>query len=210
MGFCCFRRVNEGRVFPVFLKLEGRRALVIGAGQVAEGKIRGLLEAGARVEVVAPMAAPQVKKWASEGRILWKRRKFTPADLDEAFLAVAATGSRELNAEISSAARARRVLLNAVDDPRHCDFYYPAVVRRGELAIAISTGGQSPALAQRLRHELEAQFGPDYAEWVAELGRVRQRLADEVPDGESRRKLLHQMASRAAFERRNQAHGRSD
>lgn len=197
-------------MFPISLKLEGRRVLVVGAGGVAEGKIRGLLEAGASVEVVAPKAVAEVQRWASEGRIFWKPREFAPADLDGVLLAVAATGSKTLNAEISSAARLRRVLLNAVDDPSHCDFYYPAVVRRGELEIAISTGGQSPALAQRLRQELEAQFGPEYAAWLAELGEERRRLTDEVPDGEARRKLLHEMASRRAFDERNQPAGRSE
>jgi len=97
----------------------------------------------------------------------------------------------------------RNVLCNAVDDPENCDFYYPAVVNRGDLQIAISTGGRSPALAQRLRQELEEQFGSEYESWVAELGKAREELTAQVLDIEARKKLLHEIASREAFINRN-------
>jgi precorrin-2 dehydrogenase/sirohydrochlorin ferrochelatase len=190
-------------MFPIFLKLDGRRCLVVGAGTVAAGKIRGLLDAGASVGVVAPKAAFQIQKWASEGAISWAERAFEPRDLDRVSIVVAATSSPELNAEILREARLRNVLSNAVDDPENCDFYYPAVVKRGDLQIAISTAGRSPALAQRLRQELEEQFGPEYASWVAELGDAREQLTAAVVDREARKKLLHQLASREAFNRRN-------
>jgi len=197
-------------MFPIFLKLDGRRCLVVGAGTVAEGKIRGLIDAGASVEVVAPKAIFQVQKWAWEGAIGWSPRTFEPRDLDRVSIVVAATSSPELNAGILREARLRNVFCNAVDDPDNCDFYYPAVVKRGDLQIAISTGGRSPALAQRLRRELEEQFGPEYESWVAELGEARDELTAELSDGEARKKLLHQLASRAAFNHRNAAgRGRS-
>jgi precorrin-2 dehydrogenase/sirohydrochlorin ferrochelatase len=197
-------------MFPIFLKLDGRRCLVVGAGTVAEGKIRGLLDAGALVEVVAPKAVLEVQKWASEEVISWKPRLFEPRDLEGVSIVVAATSSPDLNAEILREARLRNVLSNAVDDPENCDFYYPAVVKRGDLQIAISTGGRSPALAQRLRQELEEQFGPEYESWVAELGEAREQLMDAVRDREARRKLLHRLASREAFNHRNAAErGRS-
>jgi precorrin-2 dehydrogenase/sirohydrochlorin ferrochelatase len=190
-------------MFPIFLKLDGRRCLVVGAGKVAEGKIRGLIEARASIEVVAPEAVWQLKKWAWEGVVGWKARVFQPSDLDQVSLVIAATSVPEVNREVFKQARLRNVLCNAVDDPENCDFYYPAVVNRGDLQIAISTGGRSPALAQRLRQELEEQFGAEYESWVAELGKAREELTAQVLDIEARKKLLHEIASREAFINRN-------
>jgi precorrin-2 dehydrogenase / sirohydrochlorin ferrochelatase len=192
-------------MFPIFLKLDGRRCLVVGAGNVAEGKIHGLLHARASVEVVAPEAIWQIQKWAWEGAIGWKARAFEPSDLDQVSIVIAATSIREVNAEVFQQARLRNVLCNAVDDPENCDFYYPAVVNRGDLQIAISTGGRSPALAQRLRRELEEQFGPEYESWLTELGKAREDLIAEIHDPEARKKLLHEIASREAFINRNPA-----
>lgn len=192
-------------MFPIFLKLEGRRVLVVGAGKVAEGKISGLLDAGASVHVVAPEATFQIQKWAWEGVVSWKPRKFDPADIDQVSLVIAATSSSEVNAQVFKESRLRNVFCNAVDDPVNCDFYYPAVVRRGDLQIAISTSGRSPALAQRLREELEQQFGPEYEQWVEELGVAREQLTVQKLEPEARRRLLHELASREAFAKRNSA-----
>ncbi|HUK47325.1 MAG TPA: bifunctional precorrin-2 dehydrogenase/sirohydrochlorin ferrochelatase [Terriglobales bacterium] len=189
-------------MFPIFLKLEGRRCLVVGAGTVAEGKIRGLLEAGASVLVVAPQAVFQIRRWQSQGAIAWKPRKFDPSDLDRVSLVVAATSLRDLNSQVFREARLRNVLCNAVDDPENCDFYYGAVVKRGDLQIAISTNGRSPALAQRLRQELEEQFGPEYESWLEELGEARNQAIAAHLDAEARKRFLHQLASREAFNTR--------
>jgi precorrin-2 dehydrogenase/sirohydrochlorin ferrochelatase len=172
---------------------------------VAEGKIRSLLEAGASVQVVAPEAVLQIQKWAWEGAVGWSPRGFQPHDLDGAFLVITATASPEVNAQVFHEARERKVLCNSVDDPEHCDFYYPAVVNRGDLQIAISTNGRSPALAQRLRQELEEQFGPEYEAWVKQLGAARDQLTAKRVALEPRRKLLHELASREAFVNRNKA-----
>ena len=179
----------------MFVKLEGRRILVVGAGSVGEAKIESLLETGASVLVVAPKATPRVREWARDGRIDWQPRQYGPADFGGVFLVIAATGSPALHDEIYAEARSRGVLCNAVDEPQRCDFYFPAVVRRGELQIAISTGGLSPALAQRLRKELEQQFGPEWEEWVAQLGRTREELQSIPMPPEKRKRLLHQYAS---------------
>ena len=192
-------------MFPMFLKLEGRRCLVVGAGAVAEGKIRGLLAAGASVQVVAPQAVLQIQKWAWQGTVGWSPRRFQPQDLDGAFLVITATSSPEVNAQVFKEARERNILCNSVDDPEHCDFYYPAVVNRGDLQIAISTNGRSPALAQRLRQELEEQFGSEYEAWVRELGEARDQLTARKVALEPRRKLLHELASREAFANRTKA-----
>jgi precorrin-2 dehydrogenase / sirohydrochlorin ferrochelatase len=190
-------------MFPIFLKLEGRRCLVVGAGPIAEGKIHGLLQAGALVEVVAPRAVPRIQEWFGQGVLNWKPRTFEPSDLESVSLVVAATPLRQVNTQIFQEARLRNVLCNSVDDPENCDFYYPAVVQRGDLQIAISTGGRSPALAQRLRQELEEQFGPEYETWLNELGAARDQMFAAKLDVETRRKLLHELASREAFNNRN-------
>jgi len=191
---------SEMSLFPIFLKLEGRRSLVVGAGSVAEQKIRGLIESGAKVQVVAPQATDSVSEWAAAGVIEWQARTFEVSDLDGVLLVIVATSSSEINANVFRAAQQRGVLCNVVDDPPHCDFYYPSVLRRGDLQIAISTAGHSPALAQRLRRELEMQFGPEYRDWLSQLGEARQKLFATDIDPEERRRLLHQLASREAFE----------
>ncbi len=183
-------------LFPLFVKLDGRPCLVVGAGPVGEAKIASLVRAGANVRVVAPRATRTVRAWARAGKISWEARGFDPADLDGTFLVVAATSSADLHKRVFWEAKRRGVLCNVVDDPERCDFYYPAVVQRGPLQIAISTGGLSPALAQRLRGELEQQFGPEYEAWVEQLGHARRELFTRVMDPERRRRLLHRLACR--------------
>jgi len=187
-------------LFPIFLKLDGRSCLVVGAGSIGESKIDGLIEAGVAVHVVAPRATPAVERWARAGVIRWSSRPFEAADLNDVFLVVVAVSSPGLSDWIFREAQQRRILCNVVDDPLHCDFYYPSVVRRGDLQFAVSTAGQSPALAQRLRRELEEQFGPEYAEWVRRLGCARRGLYRRGMDPEHRRGLLHRLASRERFE----------
>jgi uroporphyrin-III C-methyltransferase/precorrin-2 dehydrogenase/sirohydrochlorin ferrochelatase len=187
-------------LFPLFVKLDGRACLVVGAGPIGESKIASLLETGATVTVVSPTATESVRRWVAEGRIAWVPRRFDAHDLDGMFLVVAAIPAGAVLSSISQEARRRGVLCNAVDDPLHCDFYYPAVVKRGDLQLAISTNGLSPALAQRIRKELEAQFGPEYEPWLEELGRVRDALFATEMDPEERKRLLHELASPEAFE----------
>jgi len=187
-------------LFPMFLKLEGRQCLVVGAGKVGEPKIGGLLETGAHVRVVALDASPTVREWARAGKIDLELRPFVADDLDSAFLAIVATNSRSLNERAYHEAQRRHVLCNVVDVPGLCDFFYPAVVRRGDLQIAVSTAGQSPSLAQKLRQQLEKQFGPGYGSWVAELGETRKLILASDLDKERKLDLLHSLASKEAFE----------
>jgi precorrin-2 dehydrogenase/sirohydrochlorin ferrochelatase len=187
-------------LFPMFLKLQGRRCLVVGAGNVGEPKIEGLLETGARIRVVAWQASPAVHEWARAGKIELELRAFTADDLRDVFLAVVATSSRTLNERIYREAQVRGVLCNVVDVPDLCDFYYPSVVRRGDLQIAVSTAGQSPSLAQKIRQQLEKQFGPGYAAWVAELGETRKLILASPLDKQQKLDLLHSLASREAVE----------
>jgi precorrin-2 dehydrogenase/sirohydrochlorin ferrochelatase len=194
------KRQPPARVFPLFLKLENRACLVVGAGNIAESKIAGLLEADAAVRVIAPEATPQVQSWAQAGNLDWRQRPFQPTDLQGMFLVVAATCSTPVHEEIFAEARRLGVLCNVVDVPDLCDFYYPAVVRRGSLQIAISTAGESPALAQRLRKELEVQFGPEYEAWVAAIGQARAEIATKNMSPEDRKELLHSLASEEFFQ----------
>lgn len=187
-------------LFPMFLKLEGRQILVVGAGKVGEPKIAGLLDTGAHIRVVALEATPAVREWAREGKIELSVRAFSSDDLVGAFLAVVATSSRNLNERIYHEAQRRAVLCNVVDVPDLCDFFYPSVVRRGDLQIAVSTSGKSPSLAQKIRQQLERQFGPGYAAWVAELGETRKLILASDLDRERKLDLLHSLASREALE----------
>lgn len=188
------------KLFAMFLKLSARPCLVVGAGAIAETKIASLLDAGGRVRVVAPEATPQIRSWAQSNTIEFHQRPFQPADLEGMFLVVAATSSTELHERIFAEATRRGVLYNIVDVPALCDFYYPSVVQRGALQIAISTSGQSPALAQRLRKQLEDQFGPEYETWLAQLGEARDKLHSTKMDPEERKRLLHEAASAEAFD----------
>jgi precorrin-2 dehydrogenase/sirohydrochlorin ferrochelatase len=187
-------------LFPMFVKLDGREVLVVGAGRVGEPKIRGLLPTGAKIRVVAHEASEVVQAWARIGEIILEERSFVPSDLDNVFLAVVATSSRYVNRLIYDEAQSRRILCNVVDVPEQCDFYYPAVVQRGDLQIAISTSGQSPFLAQKLRHRLEKQFGPGYQRWVAELGETRRKVIASNLNPARKRDLLQSLASTEAFE----------
>ena len=192
---------QQPTLFPIFLKLEGKSCLVVGGGPIAEGKIAGLLRSGARVTVVSPEVTASLAALAESRAVDWKRRNFEFADLDGAFLVVAATSSFETNALIYQEANRRGILCNAVDQPEQCHFYYPAVVDRGPLQIAISTAGLSPSLAQRLRKDLEVQFGREYERWVEWLGRVRSALMSQGSDFETRKRILGRLASREVFNR---------
>ena len=177
----------------------------MGAGSIALQKVESLLSSGAQVHVVAPDANESIQKLVSEGRLCWSRREFRASDLTNIVLVIAATGNPIVNETVFREARARGVLCNAVDEPERCDFYYPAVVRRGDLQIAISTAGHSPALAQRIRRELEKQFSPEYAGWLAWLGSVRTLFFRRPMDAARRRNALHRIASRDVYERFVQA-----
>jgi precorrin-2 dehydrogenase/sirohydrochlorin ferrochelatase len=183
----------------MFMKLESKRCLVVGAGKVGEPKIGGLIDTGARVHVVALEASEAVHQWAEAGRITLELRSFAPSDLDGTLLVIVATASRDVNSFIYHEAQQRGILCNVVDVPEYCDFYYPAVVRRGDLQIAVSTNGQSPSLAQKLRQQLERQFGPGYAQWVAELGETRKLVLASNLDSKRKSDLLHSLASREAL-----------
>jgi precorrin-2 dehydrogenase/sirohydrochlorin ferrochelatase len=181
-------------LFPLFLKLEDRPCLVVGAGTIAASKISSLLEAGARVTVVAQGASDELQKPAAEGKFRWLAREFEVGDLVGVFLVIAATSDSAVNRAVFLEAQRLGILCNAVDDPPNCDFYFPAVVRRGDLQIAISTSGQSPALAQRLRRELEETFDESAGDWVRFVGELRREILATHAPSDDRKQMLVELA----------------
>jgi siroheme synthase-like protein len=172
--------------YPVLLELEGRRAVVVGELAVAAGKVDGLLAAGATVTVVAPGPAAALDRLAAEPGVTVRRRGYRPGDLTGAFLCVAGLDDPAERSAVAAEARAAGVLVNVMDDVPNCDFAAPAVVRRGDLVVAVGTGGRAPALASRLRAELGERFGPEWVELVELVGEVRAATLADLPDLEER------------------------
>ena len=164
--------------YPVFLEMKDRPCVVVGGGAVAERKVEGLLAAGARVTVISPELTPALAALKKEGRLRHIARPYRKGDLDGCEMAVAATDDGAVNAQVAREGRpaSGRIWVNAVDDPPNCDFILPSVIRRGDIVIAVSTGGASPALARRLREELEAFLSEDYGPLAELLQEVRQEL----------------------------------
>ena len=178
-------------LYPIFLKLEDRRVLIVGGGAIAEQKVEAVLRSARDVTVLAPRVSPRIQLWASEGRLKHVAAEYRAGMAQGFFLVIAATDSVSVNRAVYDEAIRFGALANAVDDPDYCSFYSPAVVERGDFQIAISTGGASPALAQRVRRELEEEYGPEYGPWTAWLGRARSLLRRALPAGERRKELLH-------------------
>ena len=161
--------------FPAFLDLRGRRCLVVGGGEIGERKTHALLDCGARVTIVSPSVTTRLAALAASARLVHRARPFRRSDPRGCALAVAATGDPRVDRVVAAAARRWRALVNVVDRPQHCDFIVPAVLRRGELQIAVSTGGRSPAIAREIRRRLERFFGPEYGELISRAGEARNR-----------------------------------
>src|SRR5581483_10147284 len=154
------------RYYPVLLDLAGRPCVVVGGGAVAEGKVPPLVAAGARVTVIAPALTPALAAQQRAGRFTHLARAYRPGDLAGAFLVIGATGDPEVNRAVHAEATERGALINVVDDPPHCGFILPSVLRRGDLVVAVSTSGSAPALAVRLRERLERELGDEYARFL--------------------------------------------
>ena len=183
-------------LLPIFLKLDGRPGLLVGAGTVALDKIGSLLKTGIRLRVIAPRAHDEIRRLAAQGKLEWIERSFEPSDLDGNFVVVAATDNPEVNAAVYQGALERGILGNSVDDIPNCDFFFGSVVSRGDLQIAISTAGESPAFAQRLRREIDEHLPADLGPWLAELGDLRREVLATHPRSEERKLLLHELAHR--------------
>jgi len=168
------RRIASG--FPANLLVSGRRCVVVGAGRVAQRKVASLLDAGAEVVVVAPVATQDLRDWAATGRLDWRAAEFSPEDLDDAWLAFAATPFPAVNQAVLDAGDARKVWVNAADDPAHCSFTLMSLVRRGDLTVAIGTNGRSPALAAYLGARIREDLGPEYETLLELLAEAREAM----------------------------------
>lgn len=182
--------------FPAFLDLRGRACVVVGGGEVAYGKVLGLLPCGARVRVISPEAHPNIERLARRGTIEWERRAYRPGDVAGAFMAIAATDDTPLNSAIYDEAVRERVLVNVVDVPDQCQFIYGAVFRRGRLMAAISTGGASPAFAARLKRDLAEVWRPEHGQLISAYRRLRPYVMSRVPTVEGRKRFWLAMVRR--------------
>jgi precorrin-2 dehydrogenase/sirohydrochlorin ferrochelatase len=182
--------------YPICLDLEEKACIVVGGGRVAERKVEGLLSCGARVSVISPEMTDGLQQRSNSGSIMWIKREYRPGDLKQAFLVIAATNDEETQKQIYEEATAYNLLLNVADVPRRCNFILPATVRQGDLAISVSTAGKSPALARKLRMELEKRYGVEYKTLVDILGVIRpQILASGLSQSENEQlftQLLHE------------------
>jgi siroheme synthase-like protein len=178
--------------YPIFVDLRDRPVLVVGGGEIAERKVDGLLRADARVTVVSPTLTARLASWASAGGVRHLARAYRSGDLRGYQLAFVATDDGAVNAAVALEGRRRGVWVNAADDPAHCDFILPAVIRRGDLTVAVSTGGRSPALARAVREELEAYLTDDYVALAEIVGDVRRqlRVRRRSPSAETWRRAL--------------------
>ncbi|QJA05982.1 bifunctional precorrin-2 dehydrogenase/sirohydrochlorin ferrochelatase [Thermosulfurimonas marina] len=182
------------RYYPVFLKLEGRLCVVVGGGEVAERKVEALLEAGARVRVIAPEVTETLRRWAEEGRVELEVRPYREGDLSGAWLVVAATDDPGVQEAVFREAEERGLFCNVVDKPEICSFIVPSVVRRGRLQLAISTSGASPAAARRIRERLEEEFGPEWEVYLELMARWRREILSRDLPEEERRVLFNRLA----------------
>lgn len=162
--------------YPIHVDLQGKRCVVVGAGAVAERKVAALRECGAAIRLVAPQATRGLQRLAAEGLVTWMRYLYNAAHLDGAFLVIAATDLREVNAAVARDAQARNILVCRADDPAGGNFASPAQVARGDLVLTVSTSGNSPTLAAALRQRLEDEFGPEWEDLTALLGSLREQV----------------------------------
>ena len=201
-GFRAGLRVSGDmrKFYPMMVDVAGKRCLVVGGGRVAERKVLSLVECGAEVEVVSPSTTARLAALATGGRLHLRRRPVRPTDLRGAFLVVVATDDAQVNREVAEGVRSAGGLVNVADDPDACTFLVPSVVRRGDLTIAISTGGGSPALAKKLRQRLEQTVGPEYEAYLSALRLLRERARQAIADPEERQAIYRRAVESDLFE----------
>lgn len=186
--------------YPISLQLQDQPCVVIGGGKVAEGKVEGLLAAGARVTVVSPDLTPHLRGLIDQNEIEHIARSYRTGDLSGAFVVICATDQPEVNHQVWQEASAYGQLVNVVDDPPRCNFIAPAILRKGDLTIAISTAGKAPALAVRLKERLQQGIGPEYERFLELAGQLREPLAQRVPDFETRKALWYELVDSYALD----------
>jgi len=178
------------KYYPAYLDLRERPCLVIGGGAVAERKALALLEAGAVVTIISPMLTSKLHELSDSGKITYLQKQYEDQDLSGAFLVIAATDSAEVNTLVASACRKKQVLVNVAVPPEVSSFIVPSVVERGDLLIAISTSGASPALSRKIRQDIEQRYGTEYEVLLEKLSAIRKRVLEEIPDKSRRRQVF--------------------
>ena len=179
--------------YPVYIQLHGQPCTVIGGGKIAEGKVDGLLAAGARVKLISPELTPHLQHLVEQDRIEYIARTYQHGDLTGAFMVICATDQHDINHQVWEEASANHQLVNVVDDTPRCNFIAPAILRKGDLTIAISTAGRAPALAVRLKERLQNELGPEYERFLELAGHLREPLARQIPDFETRKALWYEL-----------------
>ncbi len=179
--------------YPINLDIKNRKCLIVGGGAVGTRKVNTLLECGARVTVVSPEPTPQLTRLASAGSITLEKRDYRSDDITGMFLVIGATDDESLNHQVSKDAEQAHILCNIADRPEVCNFILPSIVRRGDLVITVSTSGKSPALAKRLRKQLETQFGQEYADFLLLMGAIRRKLLAQAHEPEAHKDLFHKL-----------------
>jgi len=181
------------RYYPVCLDIRNRNCLVVGGGSVGTRKVMMLLACGANVTVVSPVATEKLRELFNNGAAELKERPFKISDLDGQFLVIGATDNQDLNRQIHAEAERRGLLCNIADRPEACNFILPSIVNRGDLIIAISTSGKSPAFAKKLRKHLEKEFGNEYAQFLNLMGAIRKKLLGQYREPEAHKHLFEQL-----------------
>ena len=178
------------KYYPLFLNVSGKKCVVVGGGRVAERKVKRLLKCGAAIEVVSREATPLLDEHCREGKIARTKEAYESRMLSGAFLVIAATDDASVNSRVAKDAHRRGILVNVVDDPKNCDFIVPSLVERGDLTIAVSTGGKSPALAKKIRKDMEGLYGKEYALLLDILGGLRERMIAKGQNPDENRKAF--------------------
>ena len=186
--------------YPIYLQLQDQPCVVVGGGKIAEGKVDGLLAAGARVTIVSPELTPHLHELVERNEIAYIARRYQPGDLAGAFMVICATDQIEINRQVWQEASAQGQLVNVVDDTPRCNFIAPAILRNGDLTIAISTGGKAPALAVRLKERLQRELGPEYERFLELAGKLRVPFSRHVPDFETRKALWYELVDSDALD----------
>ena len=186
--------------YPILVELQGRKVLVVGGGSVAQRKIETLLEYGAHVQIISRELTPVLKEHLEEKRVELLAQEFRENYMEGAFMVIAATDDPLLNQRISEKARERELLVNAVDQPSDCTFIVPSILRRGDLLIAVSTSGKSPALAKKVREDLEERFGPEYESLLILMGRLRKEILSQGRSQDENRRIFHKLVNSQILE----------
>ena len=181
------------RYYPIYLNLTDKRSIIVGGGTIAEGKVTSLLEADAQVVIIAPEVTPAIRELAESEKITWEQRAYRDGDLEGAAIAISATDDPEVNHQVWDEAHRRGILINVVDDVPYCNFIAPAIVRRGDITIAISTNGKMPALAAHMRREMDKSFGDEYLQLLEMTSPMRVELGTKHLPYTTRQKLWRKL-----------------